>query len=59
MSKNLIGYLVEIDDFEVLRIVMNRLYNDMEKLNADDMRNLAQALNGVIDRAIEWDRTEV
>lgn len=45
------GFVVTEGELAVLRSIMNRLYSQ-QRLSGDDMRNMAQKIDGVLAAAI-------
>lgn len=41
-------YLIDSDQLSVLRRVKKRLYNEMDRLGADERRDLASAMDAVL-----------
>jgi len=41
-------YAITYEDVKRLQAVAKRLYNDMQRMNADEMRNTAQALDLIL-----------
>jgi hypothetical protein len=51
-------YYLDSGQLAVIKRVMKRLYNEMERLSADDRRDLANALDAVVHGIESYGSTE-